>query len=210
MKTIAVVSSILFSLIVQAAIPKLEQKDFSTLIKTANDSSRSMTERWQSLVRAGEIAKSDQIIKIQEFSKSSDWFMRNASLISLEAIIANYAVEQAKILIQDKALVVRSAAVTSLKKKNSLEIRRLLAAELAKTYNFSGLQSLWIRPQIMEHLANTATASDRQFMARYLFDKDTKVVLQSILALEKITSVEFSGPQKIQDWQKFVKENNWL
>ena len=116
MKTIAVVSSILFSLIVQAAIPKLEQKDFSTLIKTANDSSRSMTERWQSLVRAGEIAKSDQIIKIQEFSKSSDWFMRNASLISLEAINANYAVEQAKILIQDKALVVRSAAVTTFKK----------------------------------------------------------------------------------------------
>lgn len=210
MKTMTILAAILFSFSVQAAIPRLEQKDFSSLIKTANDTSKSMTERWQSLVKAGEIAKPDQINKIQEFSKSSDWFMRNASLISLESINANYGIEQAKVLIQDKALVVRSAAVTTLKKKNSLEIRRLLALELAKSYNFSGQQSLWIRPQIMQHLASTATASDRQFMARYLFDKDKKVVLQSMLALEKITSVQFSGLQRTKEWQNFVKENNWL
>lgn len=210
MKTITIFGSILFSFFVHAAIPHLAQKDFAGLLKTANESSRPMTERWQSLVKAAEIANTDQILKIQEFSKSTDWFMRNASLIALESVNSNYGIEQAKLLIQDKALVVRSAAVKTLKKKNSLEIRRLLAAELIKPYNFSGQQSLWIRPQIMEHLANTATAADRQFLARYLFDKDKKIVLQSISALEKISSVQFSGPKRIEEWQQFVKQNNWL
>ncbi len=210
MKTIAIFSSILFSFFVHAAIPQLAQKDFAGLLKAASDSSKSMTERWQALVKAGELANSDQILKIQEFSKSSDWFMRNASLVALESVNADYGIEQAKLLVKDKALVVRSAAVTTLKKKNSLEIRRLLASELVAPYNFSGKQSLWIRPQIMEHLASTATATDRQFMARYLFDKDKKVILHSISALEKISSVQFSGSKQIEDWQKFVKQNNWL
>lgn len=210
MKTITIFGSLLFSVLVQAAIPQLVQKDFVGLLKTANDPSKSMTERWQSLVKAGEIATADQIAKIQDYSKSSEWFMRNASLVALDSVNTDYGIEQAKRLIQDKALVVRSAAVTTLVKKNSLEIRRMLAAELMKSYNFSGQQSLWIRPQIMEHLANTATAGDRQFMARYLFDKDKKVVSQSILALEKITSVQFSGSKQTEEWQKFVKQNNWL
>ena len=202
--------ALLFSTELLAAIPRLEQKDFNTLIKDANNNAMPMTQRWQALVKAGEVANPDQVVKIQEFVKSSDWFMRNASIVSLETININYALDQAKMLIHDKALVVRSAAVNILSKKNSLDIKRLLAAELDKKYNFSGKQSLWIRPQIMKQMAYTASTQDRQFLARYLFDSDKKVAALSAEGLEKISSIEFSGPKRVEQWQNFVKKNGWL
>ncbi len=208
---IGIVTALLCSsFLAHAAIPKLEEKDFNSLIETAANQQLSMNERWQSLVRAGQIVQPQQIAKIQQFAKSNEWFMRNASLIALEAVNSSYANDQAKQLLQDKALVVRSAAVKMLAKKNSLENRQLLAAELAKPYNFSRQKSLWIRAQIMEQIANTATADDRHLLARYLFDSDTNVAAVSAKALEKISSVQFTGADQVKKWQAYVKKNNWL
>ncbi len=210
MKLVTMFGLIIVTVSLQAAIPKLEEKSFQSLLQTASNRQLSMTDRWQSLVRAGQIAKSDEISKIQEFAKSSDWYMRNASLVALESINLSYGMDQAKILIQDKALVVRSAAVTMLSKKNTLEIRQLLAAELSKPYNFSGKQSLWIRSQIMQQMAKTATKDDRRFLARHLFDTDAAVAKQSADALEKISSVQFSGLDQVKLWKNHVKKNGWL
>lgn len=202
--------TIFFSGFVVAAIPHLEQKDFSSLIKAASNTSLSMTERWQSLVKAGAMAQPDQIPLVIGFTKRSEWFMRNAALVSLEAVSSDYATEQAKVLIKDKALVVRSAAVTILSKKNTLEIKQLFATELAKPYNFSGSQSLWIRPQIMKQIVKLVNEDDRQFMARYLFDADKKVAALSAQALEKISGMQFDSKNQIQQWQFYVKKNGWL
>ena len=169
-----------------------------------------MTERWQSLVKAGAMAQPDQIPLVIGFTKSSEWFMRNAALVSLETVNLDYATEQAKVLIKDKALVVRSAAVTILSKKNTLEIKQLFATELARPYNFSGSQSLWIRPQIMKQIVKLVNEDDRQFMARYLFDADKKVAALSAQALEKISGMQFDSKNQIQQWQIYVKKNGWL
>ncbi len=193
-----------------ASIPLMSQKDFSSLIKDANNTSLAMSERWQALVKAAEIVKPEQVPTIANFSKNKDWFMRNAALVSLETINIEDAIEQAKILISDKALVVRSAAVATLAKKNTLAIRQLFATELAKSYNYSGSQSLWIRAQLMGQIANKVSADDRQFMARYLFDSDKKVANLSVEALEKITAVHFEGKNQLEQWQTHVKKNNWL
>lgn len=210
MKRVTFFSALILSLSLHAAIPQLAEKDFKSLVKVAANSALPMTERWQALIKAGEIAKPNEIKQIQNFSKSSDWYMRNASLVSLESVNTGYAIDQAKVLVSDKALVVRSAAVAILTKKNSLEVRRILALELAKAYNFSGKQSLWIRPQIMQQMARTATNQDRQFMAQYLFDSDKKVAQLSVQALEKISSIQFTGPKQLELWQQHVKKNNWL
>lgn len=201
----------LFSAAAQAAIPQLKQKDFAMLIKSAQNTSLTLTERWQSLVQAGKIAEPDQVEKIAEFSKNSEWFMRNAALVALQGVNGgDDAIEQAKILIKDKALVVRSAAVAALANKHTLEIKQLFAAELAKPYNFSGQQSLWIRPQLMEQITLLATEEDRQFLARYLFDADPKVAELSVEALEKMSAVHFDEKNSISQWQQYVKKHNWL
>ncbi len=202
---------IAFSKVVTAAIPQLEQKDFSALIKAANNTSLTLAERWKSLVQAGAIAEPNEVEKIIEFSKNSEWFMRNAALVSLEGIHGgDDATEQAKILIKDKALVVRSAAVAALSKKNTLEIKQLFASELAKPYNFSGRQSLWIRPQLMQQIVKLASEDDRQFMARNLFDADEKVAALSAEALEKLSFVHFDSKDSVHQWQLYVKKKGWL
>ncbi|OFZ31315.1 MAG: hypothetical protein A2622_01625 [Bdellovibrionales bacterium RIFCSPHIGHO2_01_FULL_40_29] len=210
MKSVILGLFLLISTSLFAAIPRMEQKDFESLIKSARNASLPMTERWQALIRAGEIAKVSQLDEIKKFADSSEWYMRNASLVSLESNHSVEALEQAKKLVQDKALVVRSAAVSVLVKKNTLEVRRLLANELAKPYNFSGKQSLWIRPQIMKQIAKMAMSGDRQFLAQHLFDSDKKVAGYSAEALEKMSLIQFSGPKKIEQWQNYVKENGWL
>ena len=204
-------TAVMTSGVVHAAIPQLKQKDFAALIKSAQDTSLTLTERWQSLVQAGKIAEADQVEKITEFSKNSEWFMRNAALVALQGVHGgDDAIEQAKILIKDKALVVRSAAVVALANKNTLEIKQLFAAELAKPYNFSGRQSLWIRPQLMEKIAQLSTEDDRQFFSRYLFDSDQKVAELSADALEKISTVHFDEKKSVELWQVYVKKHNWL
>lgn len=199
-----------FVTLTYAAIPKTDDKSYSAQIKMAQNSSLPMSIRWQSLIKAAEEANSQQISEIAAFAKSNDWFMRNAALVALEKINTGYAIDQAKVLVQDKALVVRSAAVDMLAKKNTLEIRRIFAAELAKPYNFSGRQSLWIRPQIMKALTQAASSDDRQFMARYLFDTDKKVAALSAAGLERISSIRFDEKNKVQSWQNYVKKNRWL
>ncbi|MFZ3230642.1 MAG: HEAT repeat domain-containing protein [Pseudobdellovibrio sp.] len=200
----------LFTNFSTAAIPKADDKSYATQIKMAQNLSLPMSTRWQALIKAAEQAGTGQVAEIATFAKNNDWFMRNAALVALEKINSNYAIDEAKILVQDKALVVRSAAVEMLAKKNTLEIKRIFAAELAKPYNFSGKQSLWIRPQIMKAIANSAIADDRQFIARYLFDPDKKVAAISATALEKLSSVRFDDKNKVEQWQAYVKAKNWL
>ena len=207
---IALTSTLFFPLFIFASVPTLEQKDFSSLLKAAKNQSLPMTERWQSLTKAGEIAKPEQIDELKTFSKSSDWFMRNAALVALESISLDEASDQARILIQDKALVVRSAAVSTLAKKMTRETKQIFASELEKSYNYSGHQSLWIRPQMMQHLVKSVSVDDRHFLVRYLFDSDKKVAILSANALEKITDVRFDEKNQIMKWQAYVKSNGWL
>ena len=206
----ALFSSFTFSLVLFASVQKIEEKNFVDLIRAAKNESLTMNERWQSLVQAAKSATPEKIEVIKNFSTHPDWFMRNAALVSLEAIGLEEAITQAKILIHDKALVVRSAAVSTLSKKHTLEIKRLFAEELTKTYNFSGRQSLWIRSQMMQQIANLATREDRQFMARYLFDPDKNVAAISAATLEKITDIRFESNKNVEQWQSYVKENKWL
>lgn len=197
-----------FYCVTHAAIP--DANNFSGQIKMAQATSLPMSTRWQSLIRAAELAGPEQIAQISAFAKSTDWYMRNAALVALEKIDTSYAIDQAKILVQDKALVVRSAAVEMLAKKNTLEIRRIFADELNKGYNYSGKQSLWIRPQMMKVIAKFVSQDDRQFLAKYLFDSDKKVAAISATALEKISSIRFDDKNKVQAWQDYVKKNRWL
>ena len=203
-------SSLTFSMALLASVQKFEEKSFADLIKAAKNESLTMNERWQSLVKAAENASPGKIEIIKKFSTSNEWFMRNAALVSLEKVGLEEAISEAKILIHDKALVVRSAAVTTLSKKRTLEIKRLFANELTKAYNFSGRQSLWIRSQMMQQIAKLATSEDRQFLARYLFDSDKKVAAISASALEKITDIRFETGKQVQQWQSYVKEKKWL
>lgn len=193
-----------------AAIPQHGGVDFSSQIKIAQDGKSPMSARWKALIEAAEMANYSQIEEIKAFAKSKDWYMRNAALVALEKINVNHAMDEAQVLLKDKALVVRSAAVDILAKRFTRENRNLMAIELSKPYNFSGKQSLWIRPKIFNLIASKAAIEDRGFYAKYLFDSDEKIAQTAASTLEKITDVSFQGKNRVNDWRQYAKKSNWL
>jgi hypothetical protein len=193
-----------------AAIPQKQSGDFASQIAIAQNPRTPMSARWQALIAAAEVAKYDQIEEIKAFAKNKDWYMRNASLVALEKININHAMEEAQTLLQDKALVVRSAAVDVLSHRYTRENRDLLAMELAKPYNFSRKQSLWIRPKIFNIMAARATGDERLFFARYLFDTDDKITHAAVATLERITETHLNDKNQLNAWREYVKKNGWL
>lgn len=200
---------LLMTLQIQAAVPR-GALDFGSQITIARNDRLPMSARWQALVKAAEVADYQQIALIKEFAKSKEWYMRNATLVALEKININHAYDEAQILLKDKALVVRSAAVDVIASKYSREGRDLLAGELNKSYNFSRKSSLWIRSKIFNIIASKAVVDDRNFFTKYLFDQDEKIVNTAAATLEELTHISFSEKDKVKSWREFVKKNGWL
>lgn len=184
--------------------------EFSAYIESASNNKLGMNSRWNALIKAAEFASAAQLDQIRKFSSSKDWYMRNASLVALSKINASEAMTEAKKLLQDKALVVRSAAVEILATNLNDENKTILVEELGKPYNFNKKSSLWIRKQIIEKLALSAGASDRHFFAKNLYDSDKDIAQLSAKTLSKITGLQVDGSKLVEKWQLIVKKNNWL
>lgn len=197
-----------------AAIPENTNKAqaFEQSYLEAKSSSQPMSRRWKALMRAAELAQGEQLNKIAEFRKDKDWYMRNAMLVAFDKSGNNSVYDHAKILIQDKALVVRSASADILMRLNNQEVRRIFSQEMDKSYNFKGRSSLWIRPQMMKYLAANPSQTERSFFVKYLYDKDIKVASLSAEALEKITQIRFSGKDSadlVNKWKEAARTQKW-
>lgn len=201
---------IIFLLLVVGLKSFAATDDFTVYINTAADKNLNMNSRWQALIKAASYAGASQLDQIKNFSKSDEWYMRNATLVALAKVNPQAAQVEAKKLIQDKALVVRSAAVEVIAKDLTPDHKDLLVAELNQPYNFHKKSSLWIRKQIVETISATAGASDRSFFVKNLFDSDKEVAEVSARALERITGERVNDIKFVEKWKTIVKEKNWL
>lgn len=201
----------LFILTLMVSIQALAAVDeFSQYIQSAADNTQSMKVRWQALLTAASVAKADQIDAIKSFAKHDEWYMRNATLIALKKVSMAAAIDEARNLLKDRALVVRSAAVDIMAEDLTEDNKQLLIGELNKPYNFNKKSSLWIRKQIIEKITAIAQQKDKAFFARNLFDSDKEVAELSAHALEKITGRQVTDAKFVEKWQGIVKDNNWL
>ncbi len=200
----------LFSVNVWSYVQNENEQNFSTQIARAKNQALPMAQRWDALIKSAEAADGKQIQQVLAFSKSKDWYMRNALLVALDKMGTDLVYDKAKALVSDKALVVRSAAVDILTRLESQEVRDLLAKELNRNYNFVGKKSLWIRAQIMKNLVKKPYQSEREYFSKLLFDNDPEISLMSMQALEKISQVHFDGENALGSWKKFVKDQKWF
>ncbi len=214
MKIYLILGVLALSVYTQAAVTskvaETEPGNYAAQLSLAKNAALPMGTRWSALLKASDLASGDQVDDIRAFTKNSDWYMRNAAMMALAKMGGDNGINEAKQLIKDKALVVRSAAVDLIAAKFTSENRKILAEELGQSYNFKGTQSLWIRPQIMRLLSARASREDRTFFVRYLFDKDAKIAEMAAETLEKITDVSFAGNNQLAQWKAFVKEKKWL
>ncbi len=184
--------------------------DFSQQIDKANNQKLSMNQRWVALLQATELARGTQVEKIKSFSTNTEWYLRNASLVALNKIDHKSALVEAKKLISDKSLVVRSAAVEIISQRMTDENKNLLLVELEKKYNFHKKSSLWIRSQILSKIAEVAAEADRQIFAQYVFDTDQSMSRISAEALQKITGEKLPAKKFVENWREYVKNRKWL
>ena len=195
-----------------SAVPENETASFEAQYKIAKNTSLPLSLRWKALLLASENATTQEIPLILEFSKDKDWFMRNATLVALEKMGTDIVYDKAKEMMTDKALVVRSAAAEILIKLNSVDVRRIFSEELSKKYNFNGSASLWIRPQMLKHLAENPSAEERGFFVQILHEKDQQMASISTQALEKLTGIRFSGKTNseiISQWKSYAAQKKW-
>lgn len=185
-------------------------ENFSSYMQTAADRKQSMSARWGALVKAASQATPQQLDEIRKFGQHKDWYMRNAALVALRQVSLNEARSEARRLVTDKALVVRSAAVDVLTENLMEEDKGLLITELNKPYNFNKKSSLWIRKQIIEKLSAVAAAGDKSFFAKTLFDADKGIAEISARTLAKLTGEPVEQDLSIKKWQNLAKEKNWL
>jgi hypothetical protein len=212
MQMMIVLFFIVSALTVKAALPEAERNNFAAQYRLANNKALPMSSRWKALLLAAEAANGSQIQKIISFSKDKDWFMRNATLVALDKMGTDIVYDKATELISDKSLVVRSAAADILIRLNSTSVRKIFSEELTKKYNFNGKSSLWIRPQMLRHLAEKPLIQEKSFFTQLLHDKDPQMALISIEALQKLTDVRFSGKNEkeiISQWKSYAQQNKW-
>ena len=200
---------------VHAAVATGNGPESTTFIfeyKKAKNESLPMNQRWAALQKATTLASGEDFLKVVAFTDSKDWFMRNASLVALDKSGSDMVYDQAKKLITDKALVVRSAAADILMRLNNDAVKKIFSAELEKKYNFNGKNSLWIRKQMMSHLVKNPTVSERDFYVKYLDDQDIEIAALSTKALEKITQIRFTAANDrdlVKQWKKAVRQEKW-
>ena len=182
---------------------------FKKLSEVAFAEDQSMAVRWKALVSLADMTSDRVLPLLKKAGESSKWFMRNAALVAMEETHPLQAEILARKLLKDKALVVRSAAVQTLKKFSSAENRDLLWAEMDEKYNFRKDSSLWIRGEILEALGQKPENRELKIFARMLKDKDIRVGVAAVHGLENITGTKLnekpvSDAMQISLWQDYV------
>lgn len=181
-------------------IESLSQKNSQSreqLEQLAFDSSQRLDTRWRAVTALGRVYPKESRPTLEKALRSPEWFMRNAALVVLPYADRSWAVNWARVLVHDPALVVRTAAVQVIRKLRATEAEALLWEKLYSSENFRGGQSLWIRRHILETLKEfnstpgqnpvQAKAKAAQFRA-VLQDKDTSLHALAKSALQKIES----------------------
>lgn len=159
---------------------------FTQLQEIAFNKQRNYEDRWKALMEIVEKYPDGAESTLSLAAQEPEWFMKNAALVGLEKINSPQRFKIAQSLLVDKALVVRSQAVQVLTQHRDPETRKMLWTELEHPRNFKKKQSLWIRHQIVEHLALKPLKSERSKFIRLFEDPDKKVKEASRLGLRKI------------------------
>lgn len=184
---------------------------YKEFISVAFAEDQSMRLRWRALMMAAEGRREKSTPDLLKASIHKQWFMRNAALVALAEVNEPEAQKLAKKLLKDKALVVRSAAVDVLQKSPRPEVRDLLWEEMNQKYNFRNQESLWIRSQIVEAMAQKPADHELKIFTKFLNDKDARVQAASVGGMEKLTGVKLGDAKTTREkmvllWQDYARK----
>jgi hypothetical protein len=167
-------------------------------------------DRWKAVVLYAQLAGPEAKKFLNRSLKSSEWFMRNAGLVAYQAVLPKDAALAARNLLADKALVVRSAAISVLENHLDSEVREIFWGEIDQPRNFRMKQSLWTRPQMLQILAKEPKDREAPLFISYLREADPRMHQYAVLGLERLTRQTLGTPtspliEKRDLWLKWAK-----
>lgn len=175
---------------------------FEALKQLAFDPSQALQLRWRALTMLSRVNAVKAEVPLAQAAQSSEWFMRNAALVGMEQTNRAFTLKWAEKLLDDPALVVRTAAVQTLTEIRAIEKKDLLFEKLYSAENFHRGHSLWVRKHIAKALLQMASPGEEKQFAKLLKDKDNSLHPSAISALNKITG------QKIESRDKWLAKLN--
>lgn len=167
--------------------------------------------RWKALTLVAQLKGAQSETLLQKALKSPEWYMRNAALVAYQEVLPKRSRTVAGELLNDKALVVRSAAVSALGPSMGEEaVRESLWEQLSSSANFRKKQSLFIRGQILEALAQNPREKEMPLFIKHLGEEDARLHAPAVAALEKVTARKMGKKndtlaQKRDLWMKWAK-----
>ncbi len=146
--------------------------------------------RWQGFLKWAE-AKRDPATLEALATRHGDWLIRNAALVVTQSRSFEKGRALATRMLDDKALIVRMAAVEVLKESlNDQSVRDTLWDALYAKVNYHKGQSLPIRPMILEMLGQTANSKERERFKILAEESDKNIKILASSAMQKIGTIE--------------------
>ena len=150
-----------------------------------------MSIRWKALTSLARLYPKKSRSSILRALRDSNWFLRNAGLIAMDIIDSKEGVRWAGHLLNDSSLIVRTAAVSMIKKHKARQYKMQLLEKLNAPDSFYKNKSLWIRYHIVSALADFSEPGEEKMFISFLQDADEKLHSPAISALEKLTGKTF-------------------
>lgn len=147
--------------------------------------------RWKALISVARLYPKKSFPLVQRALRSSVWFLRNAGLIAMEIIDHRAGLRWAGDFLNDPSLVVRTAAVSMIKKHKASQYKIRLLGKLNAPDSFYKNKSLWIRHHIVSALAVFCEPGEEKMFISFLRDPDERLYPSAIAALEKLTGKTF-------------------
>lgn len=187
-------------------IKTLGEKGIATLKELAFDNQESLETRWRATTALGQVWPKEALPVLEKALSSDEWFMRNAAMIALTHGSRAKALEWSEKLLDDKALVVRTAAVQAADRINAKELSEKLWARLHAKENFRNNQSLWIRKHIVRTLSKFGRPDDTPKFISLLRTNDSELHPYAVKGLERATGQVLGGNKTTTYWKK----EKWL
>lgn len=177
-----------------------------SLERLAMDQKQDLQTRWRSITALGRLYPIESKSTLEEAVRSDHWYLRNAGILALSHGPRDMAIQWAKKLLDDPALVVRTAAVQTLEAVRGVEAENLLWQKLNANENFHNGKSLWVRKHIARLLSHFAKPGQEGKFIAILKDQDERLHPYAVQALKKMTG------QKLTDNAKSFQEQRqaWL
>ena len=192
-------------------IIKKNPKIIEELENIAFDITENMDIRWKAFGLVVKYQKENSWPIVNRGLLTTDWYIKQIAILSVGEFHKDRIAQVIPKHLSDKAMVVRSAAVSVLETQaGRQEIRDILWKEIHQERNFRNGKGLWIREQILGILAKDPVRTEISQFAKILYDENPKLGSQAVKSMEylagkKLGFTKDSLDTKIKLWTQWTK-----